>query len=113
MKMKKFLKAVPFLLLTSLLYTPASSRVTAVAARQADAAGVYNVRAFGAKGDGKALDSPAINKAIDAAHAAGGGTVRFPAGTYRSFSIHLKSKVSLHPGPGPATLAPDQIGRAP
>src|ERR1044071_126643 len=107
MKMKKFLKAVPFLLLTSLLYTPASSRVTAVAARQADAAGVYNVRAFGAKGDGKALDSPAINKAIDAAHAAGGGTVRFPAGTYRSFSIRLKSNVSLRLDPGSVLLAAD------
>src|ERR1051326_3402344 len=99
MKMKKLLRADHFLILASLLYTPASRRVTAVAARQADAAGVYNVRASGRKGDGQALDSPAINKAIDAAHAAGGGTVRLPAGTYRSFSIHLKSNVSLHLDP--------------
>jgi polygalacturonase len=37
------------------------------------------VRHFGAKGDGKALDSAAINKAIDVAVAKGGGTVFFPA----------------------------------
>jgi polygalacturonase len=52
----------------------------------------FDVKKFGANGDGKALDSPAINKAIDAAAAAGGGTVLFTAGTYRSFSIRLKRK---------------------
>ena len=51
---------------------------------------------FGATGDGKTVDSPAINKAIEAAAAAGGGTVIFPAGTYMCFSIRLKSKVDLY-----------------
>src|SRR5690348_13525403 len=60
------------------------------------AALVYDVRKFGASGDGKTLDSPAINKAIDSAAAAGGGTVFFPPGTYRSFSIRLKSNICLH-----------------
>ena len=55
----------------------------------------YSIRDFGAKGDGKTLDTDAINKAIEAAAAAGGGTVYFPAGTYLSFSIHLKSNISL------------------
>src|SRR5882724_13332991 len=65
----------------------------------------YDVRAFGAKGDGKTIDTPAVNKAIDAAAAAGGGVVRFPAGTYACFSIHLKSKVALYLDPGATILA--------
>ena len=57
--------------------------------------GVLNVKSFGAAGDGKTLDTDAINQAIIAANAAGGGTVRFPAGTYLSASIRLKSNVTL------------------
>src|ERR1700752_1225003 len=68
---------------------------------------VFSVKAFGAKGDGKALDSPAINKAIEAAAAAGGGTVWFSAGTYRSFSIRLKSNVALYLDQGATILAAD------
>ncbi|MGD1029612.1 MAG: glycoside hydrolase family 28 protein [Opitutaceae bacterium] len=56
----------------------------------------FNVRAFGATGDGKTLDTDAFNKAIEAAAAAGGGTVEVPAGTYLSFSIRLKSHITLH-----------------
>lgn len=65
----------------------------------------FNISDFGAKGDGVALDSPAINRAIDAAAASGGGTVYFPAGTYRSFSIRLKSNITLEFGPGSVLLA--------
>src|SRR6185312_5411154 len=56
---------------------------------------IYNVLKFGAKGDGVALDSPAINKAIEAAAAQGGGTVLVPAGTYLSGSIRMKSNIHL------------------
>ena len=56
---------------------------------------VYNVRDFGAAGDGKRLDSPSINRAIDAAAKNGGGTVLLPAGTYLSGSIHLQSRIHL------------------
>src|SRR5205823_1518708 len=42
----------------------------------------YNIKTYGAKGDGKTLDTNSVNKAIDAAAATGGGTVFFPAGTY-------------------------------
>src|SRR5260221_4028521 len=61
----------------------------------APAAFGYNVRSFGAKGDGKHLDSPAINGAIEACVKSGGGTILFPAGTYLSGSIHLRSHVHL------------------
>jgi polygalacturonase len=42
---------------------------------------VFDVKSFGAKGDGQTPEREAINKAIDAAAAAGGGTVHFPPGT--------------------------------
>ena len=69
--------------------------------------GFFDVRAFGATGDGKTLDSPAINKAIDAASAAGGGTVLFPAGNYLCYSIHLKSDISLYLDAGATIIAAD------
>lgn len=58
--------------------------------------GFYNVRSFGASGGGRDIDTEAINNAINAAAAKGGGTVFFPAGTYLSYSIRLKSHVSLY-----------------
>ena len=72
----------------------------AVPAYAAWAAGTFNVKDYGAKGNGTTIDSPAINKAIAAANAAGGGTVVFPAGTYQSRSIHLMSNVTLQLGTG-------------
>jgi polygalacturonase len=61
----------------------------------APSGGVFNVRDYGAVGDRTTLDSPSINKAIDACAAAGGGTVLVPTGTYLSGSIHLKSNIRL------------------
>ena len=72
---------------------------------QAQTAGVYDVKAFGAKGDGVTVDTTAINKTIEAAAAAGGGTVRFPAGTYLSFSIRLKSNITLYLDSGATIFA--------
>ena len=66
---------------------------------------VFDVRHYGAKGDGTTIDTPAINRAIAAATAAGGGTVRFPAGTYSCYSIHLKSNVALYLDQGSTILA--------
>jgi polygalacturonase len=78
----------------------------------------FNVKVFGATGDGKSLDTPGINKTIDAAAIAGGGTVFFPAGSYLAVSIRLKSNVALYldqgativaatPGPGIAYDPPE------
>jgi hypothetical protein len=67
----------------------------ALQAAEAAGAGFYNVRSFGAAGDGKTLDSPAINKAIESCAAAGGGTVYLPAGAYLSGSLRLKSNIHL------------------
>jgi polygalacturonase len=75
-------------------------------------ASTFNVRAFGATGDGKTLDSPAINKAIDAAAAVGGGTVLVPAGTYLSGSIHLKSNIHLLIDAGATILGAPQAMNA-
>lgn len=75
-----------------------------LAARR-DRGGIVNIRDFGAKGDGRAIDSPAINAAIEYAAARGGGTVWFPAGTYASFSIRLKSNITLHLDSGATLLA--------
>jgi polygalacturonase len=59
-------------------------------------AGIYDVRSYGAKGDGVTKDTSAVQAAVDAAHAAGGGEVRLGPGTYLSGSIWLKSNVDFH-----------------
>lgn len=60
------------------------------------AAATYDVRDYGATGNGSSNDTPAIQRAIDAASAAGGGTVLFPSGTYQSRNtIHLRSDITL------------------
>ncbi|HWF66747.1 MAG TPA: glycoside hydrolase family 28 protein [Acidobacteriaceae bacterium] len=67
--------------------------------------GIFDVRSFGAIGDGKTIDTPAVNRAIDAAAKSGGGTVLFPAGTYVCYSIHLRSYVNLLLEQGATILA--------
>ena len=74
--------------------------VWALGAACAAGAAVYDVRDFGAAGDGRAKDTAAVQRAVDAAHAAGGGTVEVPAGTYVCGSIFLRSHVDFHVGPG-------------
>lgn len=67
----------------------------------------FNVRTYGATGDGKAVDTPAINRAIEAVAAVGGGTLLFPAGTYLCFTIHLRSNVDLYLSRGCTIVAAD------
>ena len=67
--------------------------------------GIFNAKSFGATGDGSTIDSGAINRAIEAAANAGGGTVYLPAGIYACYSIRLKSQVSLYLDQGCTVLA--------
>jgi polygalacturonase len=73
------------------------------------AAKVFDVRKFGAKGDGKTLDTAAIQKALDECGKAGGGTVQFSAGTYLSKPISLHSKTTLQLDDGAMLKATDDV----
>lgn len=68
---------------------------------------VFNVKEYGATGNGKKLDTPAINKLIEEVALKGGGTIYFPAGTYLSVSIHLKNNIALYLDQGAVILAAD------
>ena len=81
----------------------------AVALLPAFSPAAFDVRDYGAKGNGVAKDTAAIQKAIDAAAAAGGGTVELGPGTYLTGSLFLKSNVDFHVGPGATVKAsPDK-----
>lgn len=79
--------------------------------------GYYDVRAFGAVGDGATNDTAAVQAAITACNAAGGGTVYFPSGTYSVTSILLPAGtlgvtlrgVAPHMGYGTAAAMPSTI----
>ena len=70
----------------------ASIGLASLCARQVAQDG-FNVRAFGATGNGRTLDSPPINKAIDACAQSGGGTVYFPAGTSEDRSSPMSTSM--------------------
>lgn len=75
---------------------PAFAIPGALAAPPIPSTALFDVKRFGAKGNGRVLDSPAVNAAIAAATAAGGGTIYFPPGRYLSASIRLKSNITLY-----------------
>ncbi len=67
---------------------------------------VYNIRSYGAVGDGKTNDAQALQKTIDACSAAGGGTVLVPAGsTYLAGPFNFKPHVELYVETGATILA--------
>src|SRR6185312_3658195 len=104
--MKKLLTPSSFLLAT-LIISQTLLLQSAAAADSGDKS-FYNVRSYGAIGDGTNLDSPAIDKAIQAAADAGGGTVYLPPGTYLSGTIHLASNIHLLIDMGATILAAPQ-----
>jgi hypothetical protein len=86
----KFTHPIPLYLLKILVITLLVLPVAALADGPE-----FSVRQYGAVGDGTNIDTAALQKAIDAAASAGGGTVVFPPGSYLSGSLHLKSHVAL------------------
>src|ERR1700730_13767389 len=105
---RDFLKLTGAGIAGSALGTAATAQAAPAESKGSSAAPeILDVRAFGANGDGKTLDTPAINKAIDAAADGGGGIVRFPAGSYLCYSIHLKSHITLYLDPGATIVAAD------
>lgn len=83
------------------------------AAEQIPGGTPFNVREFGARGDGTHLDTQALQKAIDTCSQSGGGTVLFPAGTYLSGTLFLKSRVALHLDSGTVLLGSTKLEHYP
>jgi polygalacturonase len=76
--------------------------VTTLSAEQRS--GTFNIRDFGATGDGVTSDTKAINEALDACGKAGGGQVLVPAGNYVCGTLHLRSHVQLFVATGATIL---------
>lgn len=71
---------------------------------------IFNVKAYGAKGDGQRLETAAINRAIDACAKKGGGTVYFPPGKYLTGTVILKSHVTMQLEGGAVILGSENPG---
>ncbi|MBO9593332.1 MAG: right-handed parallel beta-helix repeat-containing protein [Niabella sp.] len=80
---------------TGLLKSAAAGNANQASAAENNS-GIYNVKTFGAKGDGKTLDTRAIQSAIDTCYKNNGGTVFFPPGTFIAGTLQLKSNVTLY-----------------
>jgi len=70
----------------------------------------FNVRTFGAMGNGSALDTKAVQEAILACHASGGGIVELPSGRYRVGTLKMLSNVTLKLQDGATLLGSQAIG---
>lgn len=75
---------------------------------KAQAGGPFEVRAFGATGDGKTLDTSAIQAALDQCGKSGGGIVHFGPGVYLTKPIFLSTKTTLQIDPGAKLLGTDE-----
>ena len=94
MQLKKQIILIIFLLLAAAIISPVLSSPV----------DIFNVVDFGAAGNGKNLDTRAIQAAVDACSKNGGGTVLFPAGAYLSGTIYLKDHVKLNLSTGAVLL---------
>ncbi|MGF1660954.1 MAG: glycoside hydrolase family 28 protein [Kineosporiaceae bacterium] len=62
--------------------------------------GVVDVRRHGAVGDGAGVETEALQRALDSVAAAGGGVLHLPPGIYRTGTLRLRSRVTLHVAAG-------------
>jgi hypothetical protein len=90
------------------------TKASATQQPSAEALGVYfNVRDFGASGNGSRVETSLLQAAIDACANAGGGVVYFPAGTYLSGTLHFRNGVTLHLAEGSKLLGSPNLGDYP
>jgi polygalacturonase len=68
-----------------------------------------SISQYGAVGDGKTLNTEAIQKAIDVQFEAGGGTVLVPPGVFKTGTIYLKSNINLHLTNGAVLLGSEKL----
>lgn len=73
----------------------------------------FDIRDYGAVGDGQTLNTEAIQRAVDACHAAGGGRVLFPEGVFRSGTIYVRDGVELYLERGAVLKGSDSFGDYP
>jgi len=92
---------------------PATYCLFALGCALAAPAAEFDVKSFGAVGDGTTLDTTALQKAIDAASAAGGGVVYFPTGRFLSGTLTLKSRITLELSPGAVLLGSTRMADYP
>lgn len=97
---------------TAVLGTVAG-RSNAAVSRAAAAGRLFEPQRYGARRDGRTLDTAAINRAIDAASAAGGGVVYLSPGTYLTGTVFLKSNVTLHIEAGATLLGSTDLADYP
>jgi hypothetical protein len=97
------------MLLTGVLASSTAVSAYAGPRKQNGSVPLFDPAQFGAAGDGKALDSPAINAAIDACTKAGGGMVYLRPGIYRSGTVVLKSNVTLYLEAGAVLLGSTEM----
>jgi len=96
---------------TRWLVPQALAQTLAAAAKLSAQDSLWDVRRFGATGDGKTLDTSAVQAAIDACHLAGGGSVHFTTGcTFLIGTIYLKDHVELYVEPNSTILGSSNLG---
>jgi len=69
--------------------------MTSVVCAETNKTKIFNIKTYGAIGDGVTINTQAVQKTIDTCHDAGGGVVWVPAGDFVIGTVHLKSHITL------------------